>query len=304
MAIVTSFRKAGVHNTVDQLDLDRFRAVEANYIKDIVRLTEKKLGQEIIKAVIIFGSVAQRQTCHISDVDLLLIVDDSITSKSIRSLIGYLRTIEIKHGFAQYPDNIFATILNIVESTTGMFRSFFIARESDWMKGKFAQIFGTNQFFTKILAPDQIVLNSVICGSRVIFGDPKYISVRFPISFGQILKSILMDLTISIGTLAILPLNPKNMKYVLEAFKWALRSGFFYLFEKTEKLNKIELFFIKLGFSQKLIDKLNIYRTKLKVDLAFALSIPYQIVNVHTLSLKYKKIILGCSIEESFSFFK
>ena len=288
---MSSFRSVGMHSTVDQLNLDHFRDYEANYIRDIVTLTEKKLGPAIIKAVIIFGSVAQQQTCHISDVDLLLIVDDQVPSKNIRSLIGYLRTIEIKHGFAQYPDNIFSTILNIVESTTGMFRSFFIARESDWFKGSFASIFGTSRFFTKILAPDQIVLNSVICGSRVIFGDPKYISIRFPISVFQLIKSIMMDLTVSIGTLVILPLNPKNMKYVLEAFKWALRSGFFYLFEKTEKLILIQQFFLKIGFSKRLLDKLNAYRTKLKMDIGFALSIPYQIVNVHNLALKYKKIL-------------
>jgi predicted nucleotidyltransferase len=271
------------------VSLHPFNPCVEGYITDVVKFLQYRIGADRIKSVILFGSMAYNQGCKISDVDLLVIVDDSVSIKTIAGFKGYLNAIEIKHGFAKYPTNIISKILRIVETTTGMFRSFFIARHSDWLKGDFAAIFGTNRLVTKLLAPDMIVLNSVIAGGRTLYGDPVYLQKTFPIAAGQIIKSLMMDLTIAIGTLAILPLNPQNMKYVLESFKWALRGGYFYLLKKAAPLTTVQRTFIRLGFSAQMIRVMNLLRQNLRPHIKLALALPFQIVKIHALSLRNKR---------------
>ena len=87
------------------------------------------------------GSVVQNQTTNISDVDLLVIVNNDITKKQIRSTESILKAIEIKHGFGYYSTNWVTAVLRVVEKTTGMFASHFICRREAWDLIQFCQYF-------------------------------------------------------------------------------------------------------------------------------------------------------------------
>ena len=260
-----------------------------DYIRDIVKIAEKRFGSTAIDGVIVFGSVVHKQTSKISDVDLLLIVEDRISTREIKKLAGIFHSVEIKHNFSHPTHNIFEMILHMVEMTTGMFRSFFVARHSDWMKGNFASIFGTNPIVTKLLAPDKIVLNSVISGARLLYGSPELLKTHFGIEPGQMIKSLMMDSAIAIGTLAILPLDRNNMKYSLEALKWAFRATFVYLFGKTDRFSIVQKSFATLGISDSIIGKLNSLRKSLRPDWFYAIQIPYQILKIHILGFSHHK---------------
>jgi predicted nucleotidyltransferase len=259
-----------------------------HYIQDVVYLMEKRLGKGLIHGVILFGSVVQNQTVNHSDVDLLLLVDNNVNSQQISQIRGWISAVEIKHGYAEYPQNIFAQILRIVEASTGMYRSHFIARIEDWNLGRFTEIFNTNWLFTKLLAPENLVLNSVIMGSRIIYGPTTLLSHIFPISHFEIIKSFLMTFIIAISVLVILPLNPIYMKYALEALKWAFRAGYFYLFGKSDQFNLILQKFRSLGISSNDIDKFFVLRQNIHRDYPFAFTILWLILKIHILCLRYR----------------
>ena len=112
-------------------------------------------------------------------------------------------------------------------------------------------------------------------------------------SIFQLIKSLMMDLTISLGTIAIIPLRKKNLVYSLESFKWALRSGYFYLLKKTKSVVAISKIFLKLGIPAKFMHKFLTLRqqNRLKLDLLFALQLPYYVLKVHLVSFAYRKIL-------------
>jgi predicted nucleotidyltransferase len=263
-----------------------------NYIREVVGTVEALLGKKCIESVILFGSVAQNSTVKISDVDLLIIVRNEIASSQIRKIEPILKGLEIKHRFAHRASNWVTKILWIVEKTTGMFCSHFISRKRDWDHNRFAQIFSTNRFMTTLLAPDRIVLGSVIDSAKELYGSvlpaTKHIT---HVSIYQLVKSLLMDLIISLGTIAILPLRHQNINYSTESLKWALRSGIFYLFQKTYNISKSCQFFEHIGLPAKFIDRFLMVRQNPHLDIGLALSVPLMILKIHLLSFHYKKIV-------------
>ena len=113
----------------------------------------------------------------------------------------------------------------------------------------------------------------------------------------EIIKSLIMCLLLSVGATAILPFNQSYMKYVLESFKWGLRSCTFYLFRQTQPLNQIlgnyNTFQHSLNYQNKKMKYLPRFqelRSHLELDLRFALRTPWELFKLHKAALKFPTI--------------
>ena len=258
-----------------------------NYIKELIGTAEALLGRDSIDSVILFGSAAHDFVSPISDIDILIITNNSISSRKIKSLEPILTTIEIKHKFAEYHNDAISQIVQIVNRNTGMFCSHFICRHQAWDEKNFAKIFSTSSGLTKMLAPNKIVLDSMRAGATVIYGNANIINHQTPISHRQLIKSMLMNLILWSGAILLVPWNRKFMKYFLEAYKWSLRGCSYALFRYIRPLQTIVTNYERIGETGEFVMRFQKLRQNLKVDLGFALSVPFHVIKMHGIAMRY-----------------
>ncbi|QEE16510.1 nucleotidyltransferase domain-containing protein [Promethearchaeum syntrophicum] len=261
-----------------------------SYIREIVGTTEALLGKNSIYAVMLFGSAANSHNTKISDVDLMVIVKDTINKRRIKEMDPILTGIVIKHRYRNYSNVWHAKMLHTIEKSTGMFCSYFITRISSWNKNDFAEIFSTNPLLTRLLAPNKIVLDSMRRGTIVLYQEIneeinlKPIKESYPKT--QLIKSLILNLMTSLGTLFILFLNKKNIKYMLEAVKWSIRSCDFYSTKVINPLSEISETYQKLGLEMEFLQKFLELRNNPRHNLIFCLKVPFNIIKIHLLTLK------------------
>ncbi len=275
------------------------------YIRDLVKFLEVKIGQDKIVSLMLFGSnTYNNDTSKISDCDLLVILSDDVTDSQIKSLEKYFLELEIKHDLNEIQHKFLAPLLRVIEKSTGMYVSHFITRKIHWLSKKFSRIFRVNRVFAFLFAPRDIVLKSVISSSILLIGkDLRHIDKEIEItSFGMI-KSILLNLIISIFALGISPFYHATTKYELEAIKWSLRASNFYLYNDTLELEKIASRFIKLSNINKSLSKYMgrfkyLRRNPFRRSFRYSLFSPFYILKIHILGLKYKKLVKDRSLRK------
>ncbi len=268
------------------------------YINDLIRFLNKKIGLDNIKSIILFGSIVNaNDVSKISDCDLLIILSDDISDAKINSLEKYFFELEIKHKLNIKPNDFLGSILKIIEKSTGMYVSHFVTRKSHWLAQKFAKVFRVNRIFAFLFAPRNIVLKNMINSSIILLGeDLRYIDDEISIdSFGMI-KSIILNLVISIFSIGFGLIYKNTLKYELEAIKWSLKASNFYLFNDSCELNKIIKRFVKLSNkSNSLFSFFNrfIYLRNhpTKTSFGYSFLTPINILRIHNLGLSYKKLI-------------
>ena len=58
-----------------------------DYIESVITLLENKIGSENIVSVVLFGSLANsKKLTEVSDVDLIIIIEDNISSNNLSNL--------------------------------------------------------------------------------------------------------------------------------------------------------------------------------------------------------------------------
>ncbi|MFO8020059.1 MAG: hypothetical protein R6U96_15650 [Promethearchaeia archaeon] len=274
-----------------------------DYIRDVVKIVQKRVRESKVLSIIIFGSQRkkQKENTEISDCDLLIIFEDSVTNWLIRQMEKYLISLEIRHNFRDIDDKFFKKVLGVIQQTTGMFVSNFLTRKSYWQHAKFSRIFQVNKFFSKLFAPRKIVLSSVIDNSNVLYGKDlrDIVKRRIKIPPLEMIKSIVMNLMISLFSIFITPIKHLDpMKYQLEAVKWALRASNYYSFKDSESLNVICERFIKLEKNKHYKKNARLFyerflelRKTTKTDIKFLLRCPFRILKIHIKGILAFKIL-------------
>ena len=285
------------HNYTESISLVSNKKI-LGYINDLITFLNKKIGKENIISVMLFGSnTYANDASKISDCDLLVILSDNISDSKIKSLEKFFSELEIKHELRARQNSLINTVVQVIEKSTGMYISHFITRKSHWFAKKFAKIFRVNRIFAYLFAPRNLVLKSMISSSEIILGkDLRYINDDLSItSFGMI-KSIILNLFISIFAILFDPIYDKSLKYELEAIKWSLKASNIYLFNDTCELKKMANRFVKLNKNSKGLAsffKRFLYLRNLPIKRSFGYSFlaPINILKIHMLGLSYKKLI-------------
>jgi hypothetical protein len=207
-------------------------------------------------------------------------------------------SLEVKHHFREFNYTLAKKVLGVVQQTTGMFISHFMTQKRYWQKANFQKIFRVNEVFTLLFAPSKIVLSSVIDNSTLLYGEDsrEEIKNKIKIPFHDMIKSIIMNLMISIFSIVISPFSSLNsIKYDLESVKWALKASNYYCYEDSESLKNIItrfLLFEKPRFkkrAEKFYTKFLQLRKSPKLDLNFMLRVPFRILKIHAISLKMRQ---------------
>ncbi len=273
-----------------------------DYIKDIVFLINKEVGINKILSILLFGSQKSKnkENTDISDCDILIIFKDRVSNRHIKEIERYFIALEIKHDFREFNSHLFNKILFVIQQTSGMFISHFLTKKKYFINANFHKIFRVNKVFSKLFAPKRIVMASVIDNSEMLYGEDLRTSIKHEVDIPpfDMIKSVIMNLMISLFSLLISPLKSSNsIKYQLEAVKWAIKASNYYIFEDSKSLEEIIRRFVlfeKYPFFKR--RALNYYkrflnlRKDLQLDLGFMLRSPFRIVKIHVKGFLFKKI--------------
>lgn len=255
------------------------------YIQDLVKISKKTLGENLL-SIVLFGSVVRNEISKISDVDVLVVVKKY--NKQTERLEQVLMTLSLKHKLIFVPKGFFGKLFLALSNTTGMFRSTFITDIESIKKWRFQRIFRVSRFMSKILAPIESVKSTIMKSYKVIYGiDPfRDMDVKEP-SFGEIIKSFLMNILLAICSFILLPFHRETYKFVYEAVKWSM---FNYAYVSGEKISigRLSQFFrkpIRNGIEHFMLTRMN---GKLSPGLLIY-AIP-AILKIHLTSLSKLKI--------------
>ena len=131
-----------------------FKKRAARYIKEILNYINTQFPGKLV-SLILFGSSVNGIPTKISDVDLLIVLNDKVTKREMQRIRLRVEKLAVKYRFWSYPQSLFERILRGVKLSTGMFVPFFVTREKDLLSGKFTRIFNVNRVLAFFLSPKE-----------------------------------------------------------------------------------------------------------------------------------------------------
>lgn len=267
-----------------------------DYLSDVIRLAYRRFGKANVVAGLVFGSHAKKQASTISDCDTLVVLDSGVPRRAIQRARPYFMALEIKYGFAKAheDDRVINSVLRAVEHTSGMYVSHFLCKLRDVQHLDFPRIFSLNYLFAVFLAPSVLVLGSLGRTARGFYGRDvlRYVNQIQP-TFAGILKNLVTTVLISVSSSLIMPIARNAIKYHLEAVKWALNGGCYYLFQRSPPLGTILRVYAKLGISREFLARFVALRKHPVMDVKFAIQSLFQILKIHRLTLALKRLRRG-----------
>ncbi len=252
-----------------------------SYKKLVITLLEalsKTVGLDEVSSIILFGSILDGEQSPISDIDVLVVLKES-DKDTIKRAVATLKRVEK----SKLPSSLLELILNSVKEKTGMFKSFFVCGEEDLEKGKFHAIFSLSRVMCSLLSPSKLVLGSVLDGAKVIYGAARLPPSQNP-ARAQLIKSLLMNLLLSISALLIAPFTEEAAKFSMEAAKWSAMASYYYKFKKRLPVKKIP--HVLDGWTYKYSLRLLRLRQQYRNDPKLLALTPIFTLKIHMLALK------------------
>jgi len=276
-----------------------------NYIHDIIILINREIGINKILSILVFGSQSSKnnENSIFSDCDLLIIFKDRVSDHHLKEIERYFLALELKHNLNvfDYGSKVFKKIIAVIQQTTGMFISHFLTKKKYWEERNFSKIFRVNRVVSDLFAPKNIVLRSVIDNSIILYGNDlrKDIIEQIPLPIFDLLKSIVMNLFLTVFALLISPLKELNpIKYSLEAVKWTLRASNYYGFKDTPSLKRIIKRFLLLekshGTKKRAREYFDTFLNLRKwpyQNYWFMFQSLYRIVKIHVFGILFQKMM-------------
>ncbi len=256
------------------------------YLRELFLFCHHEFGEHL-RSMVLFGSHARGTASDISDVDVIIIIDDTISRRRLRNLRGKIEWLETKHGYFIESKGIMR-FFRALERTTGMFVSHFICRETDFLEGEFSKIFGVNRLLSSMLAPSEVVLFNIQQHAVTIWGVDLVTKMRVPqLSTGQLMKSMIMNILQATGTLLLAPITEESTLRALESLKWSIHTTTAWLFHDSMPLVEgIQKLVPKPGFLQRYLKILLTLRRKYHVHPKILILSPFLVFLIHRKAVK------------------
>ncbi|MEX2722486.1 MAG: nucleotidyltransferase domain-containing protein [Candidatus Freyarchaeota archaeon] len=259
------------------------------YLGKAFSLLFSYLGERSVVGLYIFGSALSGEYSASSDFDFLVVLSDGATDKQIERVNGLLDGLEIKYGLREEKFSLLGKALRALERSTGMFESHFVCRKNDFLRADFPRIFKINRLMSKLFAPSPIVLGSVLGRIKKLYGEDLHKKVTIPKATRfTMVKSLAMNLLLSLFSLILYLFSRRANKYEMEAAKWSIMASYYYLKKRSPTLTQATNYLTKLGISKTYLKRLLQLRNNYHNDIHFGLATPLQVLKIHTKTLKQK----------------
>lgn len=256
-----------------------------NYIKSVINLLENKIGCENIVSIILFGSLASsKKLTEVSDIDLIIILDDKISKNTISNLNQLIIKKEEEFKFRKKASSGIERFLHILESQTGMFLSHFICKKSHFLTANFSKIFNVNPIVSYLIAPKNIVLNNVFKSAKLLYGRDLLSKAKdIKISRLDLARSLIMNAFLSIGAIILYKFFDGATKFSMEGCKWSMLACYFYSNIKTAGVKDVVKYFEDKGVFKEYLERFIKLREDYRNDLKFSLLTPFIVFKIHLL---------------------
>jgi predicted nucleotidyltransferase len=178
-------------------------------------------------SVILFGSAATGGFSEtVSDLDLILVVDDGVTRGQRRQLTEEVERLEVLQGFRVPRVHAQNRLEQALDRLTATVRSFFMCTRQDLLSGRVDRILDLRP--AQGLFVDRVVLPSIVGSAVTVWGEDLLPHVPLPaIRRIDVLKAFhgLFGQLVLIATLY--PMMPNATRYAMAALKRSVHNCFF-----------------------------------------------------------------------------
>ncbi len=279
-------------NKIDKLDIDFLPERVKIYVNWVHSVLKKELKDEYV-SLIIFGSSLDdtRAIDAVADADLICICKDSISEEKRVKIREIVHNLEVMNAFSYNPKGIIQKVAWFMENTTGMFVSFFLSKKSSFLSADFHTIFDVSAL-AKVLAPSNLVFGSVISASKTIWGEDLLPLIKKPPpTIRQLLKSLIMDMLISLGANLVVYYfdSEKANKYLMECTKWSMLSSYYAINKTRPPLPVMARYFNKCkpSYSKYQFAFLKSLRNNLRGDPRFGIKTIFNVIKIHIIAIKH-----------------
>lgn len=262
-----------------------------DYLEQVVNFLSIYFPGEI-ESLILFGSYARGMGTEISDVDIIIIVIDSVNKTRIQRAAQHLTWLELQYQLIVPSTSLLDQINTVFDRQSGMFVSHFLCSRADFISNNFSKIFNTSRFFTYFLAPNQFVFTNIRATGKIIWGKDLFPLMKpITINNNQLLKSYVLN---SLQVLKSYVFNfHKSTKHMLESIKWSLFNCYTYKTGHSSNLNELVKYFenqLMIGpFLRKQLRKFLSLRSKYKNDALFSFYAIFIVFLIHKTTIDSMK---------------
>jgi predicted nucleotidyltransferase len=240
---------------------------------------EETLHPDFVVSVLLFGSIVSNEATEVSDVDIIVILDDNTAGSTVNTIRRQCHELATHHLEATTDRNI---VEQAVERETGMFQSGFVAFKSDIEAGSFHAIFNTSRA-AYVIAPWRTVLASVFESTVSIYGPtvtPKWGRIGSPHNrrVRELARSAVMAFFLAVAQIPYTIISSRSLHYTMEAHKWTLYNCSFHL---TGSSNTLQQAITEVPDVASLSKHLLSLRRNPQFDIQYLLLVPLYVVAVH-----------------------
>lgn len=241
----------------------------------------ESLDGDAVRSVFLFGSVVSGEATEVSDIDLLIVLEDATEDayeESVRE-----RCLQLAETHLAAEQSRGSRIDRYIDKLTGMFRSGFVTRANDIEAGQFHSIFNTSRLAYPV-APWRTVLAAVFDTTTPVYGPsivPDWHEVEPPTNrpLGELSRSLLLSLVLSSSQLLYGFVSPRAILYAMEAHKWTLYNCAFHLVGgPTQSLPRASGI---VPGSDRFDQRLRNLRRDHRYDVSYLIVVPFYVVLVH-----------------------
>lgn len=256
------------------------------YIEKTVQLCIE--NDVVLVSLIVFGSHVKGDFLEdFSDVDMILVIADETSKKTMRKLRKDLLKLEFSYRFRMRSKSFFDIVFKAAEHITGMFISHFICYRKEFLTAKFTKVFNVNPVLAFLLAPTNIVWASTMTSAQTIVGKNLLKIVPMPpITKKDVLKSNVMNSFLSLAACLAYPFHPDATKFAMEALKWSLLTCYFCYKKKSRTIADIIKFFQDHSFNDPLFQEMLSLREKYKKSFLFTAKSSRVVRRLHRMTIK------------------
>ncbi len=227
-----------------------------------------------IVSIILFGSLAKQDIDKLSDLDLIVAVQDETSLSDISALKQVLYKIEEDMGIRPVPTNIKGRVVRVLDRIGAQYKSVFVCTESEFINEDTGKIFKSESWLDSAILDNplwatDIGYKNIQLSARVIYGVDllKPCSEISPISKIKVWRNFVMYWVLNAYALIIYPFTSHATKYSLSALKWALHSSYFSLTGKATGLTEEVQYYQELFPHLKAIPRMMKLRAEYKPSL-------------------------------------
>jgi predicted nucleotidyltransferase len=258
-------------------------ALVGAYMADVIQTCGA--GRGPLVSLVLFGSASTGgYTAPISDVDLLIVLDDQADAAMRRRLRNQVAELESRYNLskphATSANALADALAAFADRLTANVRAFFVCTRADLLSGDPGRILDLSPAQARFV--DRVAIPSIMASGRTVWGEPLIDRVPLPpIRRLDVAKAFFGLFNQALFSAAVYPLLPRATKHAMDALKRSIHNCYFCYHGHSASLAAEVAFFEERYGPQHALIRLLALRQEYKPSLGFVLSCLPTLARLH-----------------------